>query len=678
MNIAGTLNYDTKVDTQGIEQGVNKVSKTAKSGGDIVKIAVGNMIADLAKVAVEGLKEITSAGINYNAQMETYQTSFKVMLGSAEEANKFLAQLKDKASKTPFELTDLAKASQTLLAFGVDAQDTQKYLDMLGDVSQGNAEKLGSLTLAFGQVQSSGKLTGQDLLQFINVGFNPLNEIAKKTGESMVDLKDRMSQGGVSAQEVADAFESATSEGGLFYGSMNEQSKTFNGQLSTLKDNVSTFLGEAMKPLFDYIKSTILPALNEFVGNDDIIDKIKEITKFIGLLTAEFLIFKAAFTIQKIIKGFQEAQLALSLFSLQMGKTSIAQAALNGTLKISETVVGLLTGKIKLMELAQLALNAVMSANPIALLIIAIGSLIAIFVYLWNTNESFREFFINLWQGIVDFFVNAWNGIVDFFKTLPETFSNIIQGIIDFFKKIPEYIGFMIGFIIGLFVKFVEFMWNFYTVTIPSIINGIIDWFKELPKNILNFFSNIISGIATWVVDMVRTVREKFPEIINKIVNFFAELPGKMIDIGKNIITGIWDGIKSSVNWLGDKIKEFAGGIVSGFKKALGIHSPSKIFKKEAKWIPVGVGVGIEENTDEALKGIDKLSDSMVDRMQQAVSLEAGKVSFSGTNGTVSQILTANGTTTVNVNSKLELDGDTVYENQKVVEAKKNLQTQFS
>ena len=88
MNTAGTLNYDTKVDTDGIEQGVDKVSKTAKSGGDIVKIAVGNMIADLARVAVDGLKQITSAGINYNAQMETYQTSFKVMLGSAEKSER--------------------------------------------------------------------------------------------------------------------------------------------------------------------------------------------------------------------------------------------------------------------------------------------------------------------------------------------------------------------------------------------------------------------------------------------------------------------------------------------------------------------------------------------------------------------------------------------------------------
>ena len=103
-----------------------------------------------------------------------------------------------------------------------------------------------------------------------------LMKLLKKTGESMVDLKDRMSQGGVSAQEVADAFESATSEGGLFYGSMEEQSKTFNGQMSTLKDNVSTFLGEAFKPLFDFAKDTALPILNDLTTGGKATKKMVE------------------------------------------------------------------------------------------------------------------------------------------------------------------------------------------------------------------------------------------------------------------------------------------------------------------------------------------------------------------------------------------------------------------
>ena len=84
---------------------------------------------------------------------------------------------------------------------------------MLGAVALGNKEKLSSLALVFGQVSSAGRLTGQDLLQFINVGFNPLNYIAKRTGESMEELRDRMSRGAIGVEEVEQAFIDATSNG---------------------------------------------------------------------------------------------------------------------------------------------------------------------------------------------------------------------------------------------------------------------------------------------------------------------------------------------------------------------------------------------------------------------------------------------------------------------------------
>ena len=184
------------------------------------------------------------------------------MLGSAEEATKLVNNLKEMGAKTPFETSDLAKASQTLLAFGTSAEDLLPTLQMLGDVSQGNKERFDSLTLAFAQVGSAGKLSGQDLLQFVNAGFNPLNEISKMTGESMAELKERMSAGGVSAEEVAEAFKHATSEGGQFYQAMEAQSQTFNGQMSTLKDNAMSFIGELTQGVTNTLKDSVLPTVN--------------------------------------------------------------------------------------------------------------------------------------------------------------------------------------------------------------------------------------------------------------------------------------------------------------------------------------------------------------------------------------------------------------------------------
>ena len=250
----GSVNIDSKIDSSGFSKGLSKLGGIAKSSLGAVTGILGG--------AATALTGAATAGVKYNAQMEQYNTSFTTMLGSAERSQSLVADLKKFAADTPFEFPDLAKGTQTLLSFGVSSNDVMGDLKMLGDVSQGNTERFDALSLAFGQVSSAGKMSGQDLLQFINAGFNPLNEMAKKSGKSMSDLRDEMSKGQISAQDVAEAFQSATSEGGQFYNALENQSKTFNGQLSTLKDNVSSFLGELTSGLQSSLKDTALPMVN--------------------------------------------------------------------------------------------------------------------------------------------------------------------------------------------------------------------------------------------------------------------------------------------------------------------------------------------------------------------------------------------------------------------------------
>jgi tape measure domain-containing protein len=185
------------------------------------------------------------------ADAEQTAVSFEVMLGSAEQSTSMLAQMRQFAASTPMETKDITEAGKTLLQFGVDAQNVMPLLRMLGDVSGGNADRFKSLSLAFGQVSASGRLQGQDLLQMINSGFNPLKVISEQTGESMADLKAKMEAGGISTQMVVDAFKSATSEGGQFHGMMDKQSKTTAGLFSSLKDNVSLAMTDIGKALID-------------------------------------------------------------------------------------------------------------------------------------------------------------------------------------------------------------------------------------------------------------------------------------------------------------------------------------------------------------------------------------------------------------------------------------------
>ena len=191
---------------------------------------IGHAIASIGRGMAGALKE----GVEYNARMEQYTTSFTTMLGDQARAQQLVNDLKVEAAKTPFGMEDLASNMQTLLSFGMSLEDAQKHLHEIGDISQGDAVKMESLTLAFAQMSSTGKLTGQDLLQMINAGFNPLEEISRKTGKSIGELKEEMAQGAISADMVADAFASATAERGRFHGAMEAQSQTFSGQLATM------------------------------------------------------------------------------------------------------------------------------------------------------------------------------------------------------------------------------------------------------------------------------------------------------------------------------------------------------------------------------------------------------------------------------------------------------------
>ena len=186
------------------------------------------------------------------------------MLGSEEAAATKLSEIRKMAASTPFSLDDLTSGTQTLLQFGIAADDTTGVLQRLGDISLGNAEKLQTLTRAYGKMSSAQKVTLENINMMIDAGFNPLNQICDATGESMSDLYKRISDGKVSFSELEAAVEAATSQGGQFYNGMLEASQTFSGRLSTLTDNTKALLGALSDSLYSSL-SDLLPVANDVV-----------------------------------------------------------------------------------------------------------------------------------------------------------------------------------------------------------------------------------------------------------------------------------------------------------------------------------------------------------------------------------------------------------------------------
>jgi len=190
------------------------------------------------KMIGTGLLSIVSTPLQLAAEAEQIEVAMETMIGSADRAQAVLSSLYELGAKTPFEFTDLAKASRTLLSFGEDVNELLSDVEMLSNIAAGDPEKLQSLAMVFGQIQSTGRLMGQDLLQLINQGFNPLQQISERTGESMGALKKRMEQGKISFAEVKQSFVDATSVGGRFYQMNEKQSQTLAGVWSTLQDTI--------------------------------------------------------------------------------------------------------------------------------------------------------------------------------------------------------------------------------------------------------------------------------------------------------------------------------------------------------------------------------------------------------------------------------------------------------
>lgn len=211
------------------------------------------------------ISAVSALGIKYNIEMENYLADFTVMLGDATKAAEHVEDLKVMAAETPFEMTDLAQADKILLAFGSDAEIVQDQLKMLGDISLGNADKLSTISTAFGRIQSNGRASMEELNMMIDAGFNPLNIIAAQTGETMAEVRDRVSAGAVSFEEISEAMRIATSEGGQFYKGMEVASKTASGQISTLQDNVNALLGDLTEGLFNGLKDELLPRVSQAV-----------------------------------------------------------------------------------------------------------------------------------------------------------------------------------------------------------------------------------------------------------------------------------------------------------------------------------------------------------------------------------------------------------------------------
>lgn len=282
------ISANTKEAEGGIDATGEKMKDVAKSAGDMAK-SVGEAFKKVGEAAkeidsvVSGVGDkivkafagaatavggfavgLAKAGVEYNAQMETYQMAFTTLLGSAEEARSAMAQIQADAASTPFDVAGLTQANQLLVGAGVSAEEARNVIMALGDAvsaTGGGNDELSRMAANLQQIKNVGQASAMDVKQFAMAGINIYQVLADSMGITV----DEASQLKPTYEQLSAALVSAASEGGRYFGAMANQSLTFNGQISNLQDNWSALLGSVTGGLQTILQGDILPRIIGYV-----------------------------------------------------------------------------------------------------------------------------------------------------------------------------------------------------------------------------------------------------------------------------------------------------------------------------------------------------------------------------------------------------------------------------
>lgn len=402
--------------------------------------------------AAAGIGMLAGKAIKVGVEDEMQRTSFEVLLNGKKAAEGMVADIADYAAKTPYEKLGLGKVAQTMLSFGIAQEKIMPNMKMLGDIAMGDANKLESLGLAFSQISSAGKLQGQDLMQLINAGFNPLAEMSKKTGLSIGQLKEQMEKGNISFAMVEDAFKSATAEGGQFHGMADKMSQTLGGKLSSMSDafsgallGVYGVLQPMLIPAIDWLTKVIEGIVPTFQW---LVDLWKEgnpvlmtLATIIGAVAGVFVIYNAVSAVAAFRTAWLAKETKLQVFWDKIMQAGIfmkngALLAYNGIMLVATTLtdkqklatMGLAAwnGIMKVATLgwtaAQWLLNIALNANPIGLIVLAIAALVGMITLVvakydsWGASLTLLMGPLGIIINLVMTFKRNWESITKAFK----------------------------------------------------------------------------------------------------------------------------------------------------------------------------------------------------------------------------------------------------------------------
>ena len=652
----GQITIQLKLETDGYEKSLKNVAKKSSSMADIIK---GTFVGKtLFSVASKGYQLIAGSVGKATARLDAMSKATNVMSilsGSADKASQVVQGLTDAVSDTAYGLDAAATSTQKLATSGLDldgsARMVKNLMDAVSFYGDGTNETLENVVDAMAKMNSSGKISADQWQRLTDAGIPVLKIFAEKTGKSMAEVSDAFSKGKISAQDfdtiLTDALENGTQSFPAVAGKAKEMAGSFATSFSNMSARIAIGVANVITAFNNFVQDSGLPSIQTMIADfgsviknglnwvadnmpailNGIIDLVKKVGDSMPNLTnairtvVDYVQQNAGGTVDVIkeaLKWLIDNIPAVTGVLDSLAPAIIAIGAAFATWKFLSTVkkvTGLLkTGFLNAIFNVSKAIN-LLSGNPIMLIVSAIAALVAGFLYLWNTSEDFRNFWIGLWDtvktaagtvvdGVVTFFTEtipeAFNSFVEtcqsvadsvaafFTETIPQAISSFVQAVIQFFTvDLPYGVGYGIGWIIGKIAEFGQNLLDFATTTVPQFIQSVIDWFMQLPGQIAQWLADTLSNIAQWGADIISKGTEAASQFLTNVINWFQQLPGRIGDwltstirnIGKWVTdmknkaieagTKFKDGLVDEVKKIPGRMLSLGGDIVAGIKNGI-------------------------------------------------------------------------------------------------------------
>ena len=627
----GSLLFDTKLDETGIESGLSSLKKT------IAALGIGKMLKDVSQqvwevgssfetsfskastlfgdvsVDTDNLKSKIAdmskqTGISAEELNETLYQAMSAGIPVTEDMGTALAAVQTAAKLSVGGFTSSSTAMSGLTtainAYGLSADDASRIADEFILVQNKGVTTVDELASNMGRAISTGSAYGVNL-ENLNAAYISLTKGGISTAESTTYLSSMMNELGDSGSDVGKVLQEKT---GMSFSQLMDNGYSLADVLDILMASVdgdssalmnlwgSAEAGKAANAILTQGTDNFRQSLDD-LGNssgttedaystmmdtaDGKMKQVKETANDLFIKVFE----KAEPVMAAVLDGFQwlieNAQILVPFL--------VALGVAFGVMQAQAVIAAAAEAE---MTVAQYLLNSAFLACPVLWIAMAIATLVAAFIYLWNNCDEFRQFWINLWQNIKDIFFTVWDAVKSFFtEKIPEMFNNFLQ----WFIALPDNIAYWLGYALGKIIA--------WCITLPekareagkAFLENVINFFKNLPSNIATWLLNAVTKVSEWKLKLREKGAEAAKGLLTAVVDGLKGLPGKMLEIGGNIVKGLWQGIQNMIGWFKDKIHNFFSGIIDGVKDTLDIHSPSKKFA----WIGKMCIEGFEDPFDD-------------------------------------------------------------------------------